>query len=263
MVSGHVKVALSGDGGDEVFAGYKWYDDCFNDFNLSKNNAFSNAVAFIKKVFGWKPPHLSNFESYYNKLLLDRFDDDKFRKFFSPDSYRMVSNEDDNLFDKYIRNAFEGIRAIQYVDLNTFMVDDILTKVDRASMAHSLEVRVPLLDYKLVEAVFSLDEKDFPSNSTGKPVLKKTMGNRLPDQIINREKKGFSAPVHTWKGFQDIGISVVNGNTIKDGLFQGPFIRDLIDDKYPNSQGMLWMIFVFDKWYQRWFCEINPELDFT
>jgi asparagine synthase (glutamine-hydrolysing) len=185
--------------------------------------------------------------------LLDRFDDDKFRKFFSPDSYRMVSNENDNLFDKYIRNAFGGIRAIQYVDMNTFMVDDILTKVDRASMAHSLEVRVPLLDYKLVEAVFSLSEKDFPSFSTGKPVLKKIMSNRLPENILNREKKGFSAPLTSWKGLQDIGNFVINGETVNDGLLQKKFIFDLIDNKYPNSNAMLWMIFVFEKWYRKWF----------
>lgn len=253
MVSKHVKVALSGDGGDEVFAGYKWYDNYLNDFNLSKNNALFNAVVFIKKFFGKKHPDLSHFENYYNKLLLNRFDDGKFKDFFTPDIYKLVMNENHNLFNRYIKSSVNGVRAVQYVDINTFMVDDILTKVDRASMAHSLEVRVPLLDYQLVEAVFSLSEKDFPSVSTGKPVLKKIMHGRLPEQILNREKKGFSAPLASWKGFQDIGSLILNGTSLKDGLFQKKFIENLIDNKYPNSNAMLWMIFIFEKWYQKWF----------
>jgi len=244
MVSKHVKVALSGDGGDEVFSGYKWYK------KFLKLKKINDTIDFIKNIFR-KDKNQSGFEDFYNKLLLNRFDNEKFKKLFSPEIYTYVMEENEKLFEKYLNNPLKSVRAIQYIDINTFLVDDILVKVDRASMAHSLEVRVPFLDHKLVEAVFSLSEKEFPANSTGKPVMKKILKNKLPDQIINRSKKGFSAPVTKWKGYKDIGSYLLNGNTIKDNIIEKTFILDLINNRYRNSNGMLWMIYIFEIWYQK------------
>ncbi len=251
MVSNHVKVALSGDGGDEVFAGYGWYETYLNDNCKPEHRGVNKVVAAIKEWFnpGNSP---SRFEDYYNRLLLNRFDSEKFRAFFSPDIYGLTMNESDDLFERYESKTFSSVRSLQYIDMNTFMVDDILTKVDRASMAHSLEVRVPFLDHKLVEAVFALPEKTFPQKSSGKPVLKSLMNGNLPQSILARQKKGFSAPLNQWKEFNDISKSVLDGQTLKDGLFQKKFILDLINNKYTNSDGMLWMVYIFEKWYQRW-----------
>jgi len=243
MTSEHVKVALSGDGGDEIFAGYRWYRQYLLDRKIEK----------IKALFGIGQAIQDNFENYYNKLLLNRFDNEKFKKFFTPETYNQVKNNNENLFEKYLNKSFHSVRKIQYVDLSTFMVDDILAKVDRASMAHSLEVRVPFLDHRLVEAVFKLSADDFPDDSYGKPVLKKIMKNKLPKSVLSKRKKGFSAPVTQWPFYQKANQIILKGNAVKDGIIQKKFIQDLIDNKYENSAGMVWMTYIFEKWYQKWF----------
>lgn len=243
MTSDHVKVALSGDGGDEVFSGYRWYRQYLLDTKIEK----------IKNLFGAKKAINGNFEKYYNKLLLNRFDNDKFNKFFTSDIYEQVKANDSDAFEKYLNKSFHSVRKIQYVDLSTFMVDDILAKVDRASMAHSLEVRVPFLDHRLVEAVFKLSADDFPDDSYGKPVLKKIMKNKLPKSVLSKRKKGFSAPVTQWPFYQKANQIILKGNAVKDGIIQKKFIQDLIDNKYENSAGMVWMTYIFEKWYQKWF----------
>ena len=252
MVEKHVKVALSGDGGDEVFAGYSWYQTYWNDFLRLNGRPVFKIISLIRNMFGTRQRYIPDFESYYNRLLLNRFDQDKLKRFLAPEVYTLFKQEDMRLFDPYLNSPFENVRLVQYIDMNTFMIDDILTKVDRASMAHSLEVRVPLLDHQLVENVFLLDERDFPTTSTGKPVLKRIVRDKLPEEILTRTKKGFSAPVATWIGFQDIKKTIRYGKTIKDGLFQEKFVKELLEDTLPNSQGMLWMLFIFEKWYQRW-----------
>ena len=76
--------------------------------------------------------------------------------------------------------------------------------------------------------------------------------DKLPEKILTRSKKGFSAPVATWIGFQDIKKTIQQGKTLQDGLFQKGFVLELLENRFPNSQGMLWMMFIFEKWYQRW-----------
>ncbi|MFZ5365200.1 MAG: asparagine synthase (glutamine-hydrolyzing) [Patescibacteria group bacterium] len=242
MTSENVKVALSGDGGDEIFAGYRWYRQYLLDSKIEK----------IKALFGTGQSISEDFENYYNKLLLNRFDENKFKNLFAPEIYNQVKNNE-NLFEKYLNAGFKNIRQIQFIDLNTFMADDILSKVDRASMAHALEVRVPFLDYRLVEAVFRLPQKDFPDDSYGKPILKKIMKNKLPKRVLSKRKKGFSAPVTQWPFYGRINQILLSGRAVEDGIIRKDFIQDLLDNKYENSAGMLWMAYIFEKWYQKWF----------
>jgi asparagine synthase (glutamine-hydrolysing) len=220
MVSDHVKVVLSGDGGDELFGGYDWYNTFLSDLKSPARPLFS----------------------------LGRF---FFRKSVHP--FAEFEENDESLFGRYSDNPFNSVRFLQYVDMNTFMVDDILTKVDRASMAHSLEVRVPLLDHELVETVCSLDGKSFPVDSTDKVVLKRLVQNLLPGEILSRSKKGFSAPISSWGNFKEMGQTLLRGKSIAGGMFRRDFIKELMEDKYKNSPGMLWMIYVFEKWYSKWF----------
>jgi len=242
MTSAHVKVALSGDGGDEIFSGYRWYRQYLLDTKIEK----------IKSLFGSKQAIKQDFEKYYNSLLLNRFDDDKFKKFFASDIYQKVQDSNVNIFEKYLDKDFKDVRQVQFVDFNTFMIDDILTKVDRASMAHSLEVRVPFLDHRLVEAVLRLPEKEYPQDSYNKPILKKLMQDKLPKQVLSKRKKGFSAPVTKWPFYKKSNQIILEGKAVQDGIIKKDFISDLIANKHKNRSGMIWMTYVFEKWYQKW-----------
>lgn len=232
LTAQHLKVVLSGDGGDEVFAGYKWYETYRADE--------ANGIVLTKDTI----------EAYYNRLLLNRFTAPLFDALFVDQQVANIVNRDRELFREHFCDEFTSVRKLQYIDLKTFLTDDILSKVDRASMAHGLEVRVPFLDHRLVEAVFALPESLFPSQSTGKPVLKQ-IGQRfkLPAMTLQRPKKGFSAP---WSRYFEIGDRVLNGKAVEAGLFRTTFIRDLADNRYPNAQAMLWMLFCFEGWFAKW-----------
>jgi asparagine synthase (glutamine-hydrolysing) len=94
--------------------------------------------------------------------------------------------------------GWDPLSRVQYVDIKTFLVDDILTKVDRASMAHSLEVRVPLLDHEFMEFAATLPASYKLRGSTQKYILKKALRNLLPEETMNRTKMGFSVPLARW-----------------------------------------------------------------
>ena len=240
MTSKHVKVALSGDGGDEIFSGYNWY----NKYREKHCGIISSIKGFFQKN--------SCFESNYNKILLDRFNNNELQKLFSDDIYESMTKCDTRIMERYYDSRFKQVRPLQYVDLNTFMVDDILTKVDRASMAHSLEVRVPFLDHNLVESVLKLPESIYPSNSVGKPILKQFAIDKVPQTIIERSKKGFSAPMEKWNQFEMMYNSIIESSLIKNGILNRSYIDQLHRGEHSNSKAMIWMIFHFQTWWRQW-----------
>ena len=95
-------------------------------------------------------------------------------------------------------NTADPLSRIQYVDIKTYLVDDILTKVDRASMANSLEVRCPILDHKLMELIAQIPSGMKLRNGVGKYIFKKTLERVLPSEVLTRKKKGFAVPVEQW-----------------------------------------------------------------
>ena len=249
MTAKHLKVVLSGDGGDEVFSGYNWYITYNKDFMKYSKSIKNKLYQFL----GLLPRnHVGDFEKYYNKLLLDRFDDNIFEKMFCPDIFNKIQEGESFIMEKYLKNDFKSVRSVQYIDLNTFMVDDILTKVDRATMAFSLESRVPFLDHNLVQAVLCLPESDFPSNSIGKPVLCNIMNNELPESVFERRKQGFSAPVPEWDFYKTSIKGLSSGLLVNEGYINKQFILDLEIGKYKNSPAILWMILVFERWCKVW-----------
>ena len=249
MTAEHLKVVLSGDGGDEVFSGYNWYDTYKRDYTKDIRSIINK----IKRLFCKMPKnHIANFEEYYNRLLLNRFDNSVFKDMFCDDVYKKINQNEELLMEKYLKSNLNGVRGVQYVDLNTFMIDDILVKVDRATMAHSLESRVPLLDHNLVESVLCLPEEEFPSSSTGKPVLKYLVQDQLPSSVFNRQKKGFSAPVTSWDFCKKLLKGLPNCFWVEEGYINKQFILDLQVGKYRNGEAILWMILVLDRWAKKW-----------
>ncbi len=169
--------------------------------------------------------------------------------------------EEISLYEKEYPYA-DRITKLQYLDLRLYLQECILTKVDRASMACSLEVRAPLLDYQLVEFVMGLPLKWKLKGFSSKYILKKAMKNSLPEEIINRPKKGFGVPIAKWiKGplkelFEDLLASERIG---REGFLNPDYVNQLLHDHLVNKKDnrkQLWTLLVWELWVNRY----NPYL---
>ena len=212
----HVTVALSGDGGDENFAGYRRYH-----MHMWEDRLRSLLPGGVRKsVFGplgdWYPklgwaPRVFRAKSTLQSLARSTIEGYFFSsptcppgmksKLFSSDVLGTLAGYESfevlkHYWDK--ADTTDPLSRLQYVDMKTYLVDDILVKVDRASMANSLEVRCPLLDHKLMELIAQMPSNLKLHNGRGKYIFKKALQPVLPASVLNRTKKGFAVPVAEW-----------------------------------------------------------------
>jgi asparagine synthase (glutamine-hydrolysing) len=152
----------------------------------------------------------------------------------------------------------DRISLLQFLDLKLYFQESILAKVDRASMACSLEVRAPFLDHELVEFVMNLPSRWKLRGFTSKYILKKAMGNWLPDEVINRPKKGFGVPIAKWvKGpLRGLFEDLLSFNRIKQEGFLNPeYVTTLFQDHLANKKDnrkQLWTLLVWELWVNRY-----------
>lgn len=265
----HVTVALAGDGGDENFAGYPRY---FSDVRENRLRGFLPArlrrsvfgpLGRIYPPLGWAPRYLrarvtfqnlarSPIEAYFNSVSIFRPDEKP--QLFTPEVCAELRGYDsgDVLRDHYDHaDTDDHLSRIQYVDMKTYLPDDILAKVDRASMAVSLEVRAPLLDHQLVETIARIPSSLKMANGKGKYIFKKAMASVLPSEVLNRRKHGFSAPLDRWfrEDLRDLAYDALF--TTKDGILNPAFLRKLWEE-HQQGQGdrsaHLWTVLMFRKW---------------
>ncbi len=211
-----VTVALSGDGADEAMSGYRRHVMHMNEEKVRSRlpYPFRRAVfGFLGRVYpklDWMPRVFrgkttfqalgrNSVEAYFHtiSLLKDQQRSDLFSDKLKGELGGYNALE---VFNRHAKDcpSDDPLNLIEYIDLKTYLVGDILTKVDRASMAHSLEVRVPLLDHKLIEYISALPPQYKLKGQTGKYILKNTMEPSLPSDILYRPKMGFSVPLAEW-----------------------------------------------------------------
>jgi len=244
----HVTVSLSGDGGDELFGGYETYvADTLHHLTRRVPAPLVRSIAtiadhfvpvsFAKVSADYKLRQFlsghgySDARAHYHWRTI--FSEDEKRQLLSPPIWREVSCHDPfeefQRFDRDVKGCHYLNRA-SYVDIKTWLADDILVKVDRASMAHGLEVRAPFLDHRVVEFAASLPADWKLRGLRKKFVLKASQAGRLPDRTIHRRKQGFNAPVSHWlMSALSQRVEQLAGTGGSD-LFDARFVRQLWDD---------------------------------
>ena len=266
----HVTVALSGDGGDENFAGYRRYRLHLAEERMRR----ALPLGLRRPVFGllgqlypkadWAPRVVrakstfealgrDSVEAYFHGVSILR-DGMRRRLFTNGFKSQLAGYNAVEVFHRHARsaNTEDPLALVQYLDLKTYLIGDINTKVDRASMAHSLEVREPLMDHSLVEWLATLPSSLKVHGQEGKWLLKKAMEPRLPQELLYRPKMGFAVPLAQWfrgplrKRVRDALL----GERLADtGLFNDAYLKELVDyhqsGRRDNSSS-LWTLLMFD-----------------
>jgi asparagine synthase (glutamine-hydrolysing) len=254
LASEHVKMVLSGDGGDEALAGYKTYSN-WQKYELVggeskvKSMLYDQASKIMPSRF--KPRHsLEKWLTYIHYI-----DTDWRKKLWRPE-YQYVVNEKLVEFEAFYRRteSFDFTQRHQYMDLKTYMPCDILTKVDVASMMHSLEVRTPLIDLKVWELAARIPpqynmKKDGDLYS-GKHLLKKALEQHFPHEFVHRKKMGFAIPIADWFGVGNrTGEEIHEMLTAPDAQLSKYFSEDGIKQLLQtDNYGGVWLLLFLEYW---------------
>lgn len=271
-----VKVSLGGDGGDELFAGYQTFqaEQIFRTYNLfpkTIKTLIGNVINLLPAGEGnfSLPFSLKKFISSDKEILEHRHSEwlgsfpEKQRIDVTSGTLRAVAQKE-NVFENIdkCKNEYtqpDSLNKLLYVYLRSYMMDEVLVKVDRASMHYGLEVRAPMLDYRIAEFAFSLPYRLKYRNFQTKRLLKKLMHGRLPDNILYRKKKGFGIPLSKWlkNELRPLCNELLSPEKLKQqGLFNVDYVARLKNDHFEgrgDNRKQLWNIMVFQMWYDRWY----------
>lgn len=281
MTREHVTVALSGDGGDEIFGGYTRYfrsEALWRAIDIAPLPLRNFAASTVRTLspaawsalgnllpqqhrpaqFGDKMHKLANVlggepeaSSFYRQVV---------SLWVDPEALVRGSVEPSGLYqDIGVRELVpDFIERMQYIDTLTYLPDDILTKVDRASMAVSLEARVPLLDHRVVEFSWSLPTEMKAGRGLGKRLLRHVLNRYVPDALVNRPKMGFAVPIRSWlqHELRDWAEALLNERRLsRDGLLDGALVQEKWREHLAGKRNwapQLWAVLMFQAWKERW-----------
>jgi asparagine synthase (glutamine-hydrolysing) len=272
FTKGSVKVALGGDGGDELFAGYPTYQ-----------------AYLLARYYERFPRMMRYFIEAMVKRLPVSFDNMSFdfraKKFIHGIPYSLIErqytwmgtfspDEKEGLFTPGMQERLKGFNSFHvlhdylkdkaysselgkllYLDTKLYLQEGVLTKVDRASMAHGLEVRVPFLDHRFVELVTGLPERLKLKGFTSKYIWKKAIKSRIPEEITRRGKKGFGIPIAKWLSGELKGLllELLSEERIKrQGIFNASVVNRLVSDHLAHridNRKKLWNLLIFQLWW--------------
>jgi asparagine synthase (glutamine-hydrolysing) len=263
-------VALSGDGGDESFGGYRRYklhlmeEKMGSALPLGMRRPIFGALGRLYPKADWAPRIFrakttfegmarTSVEGYFHSMSLIR---DPMRQQLYSNAFRarLCGYSAIDVFNKHAgkTNTDDPLALIQYIDTHTYLVGDINTKVDRASMAHSLEVREPLMDHHLVEWLATLPSYLKVRKSETKFLLKKSMEPMLPADVLYRPKMGFAVPLARWfRGplRQRVRDSLLKGQIAESGWFNPDTIKQIVEQHESGNRDHstpIWTLLMYD-----------------
>lgn len=246
LVSEHVKVALSGEGGDELFYGYRWHGRAMTE-RATRMSALLAKLAppLTKPGRSSERRSLEGLERY--AAFVGTFTPNQVRRLAGP-AMEGGSSEEDPLwhFRRYWRDDLPLQQCLQLVDFHTYLPDDLLAKVDRASMAWSLEVRPPLLDHRLAELAVSLPPEIHrdPATDQSKRLVRTVVRGHLPEGYLDRPKKGFNLAIARWvRKHTELWRGALR-RLETHGWIRVPRWLDLTNDQ-------VWALLVLDRWLAR------------
>ena len=278
-----VTVALSGDGGDEVFCGYNRYLWGRGIWNNIKNIPLPFRKGVSKLTQAIPPGYYDSVFSIYNKFLPDarcyknvgdklhklagildvNTPDEMYQRLVStwkhPENIVLTRSQSELAVTRVEHPNIKNISELMmYLDMVTYLPDDILVKVDRAAMAASLETRIPFLDKRIIDFSLALPLDLKLKDGKGKWIIREVLGNYIPKNLIERPKMGFALPLDAWlrKGLKSWACDLLDENTIKS---QGYFDYRVVDKHLKehmsgrrNCSYQLWNILMFQSWYNHW-----------
>jgi len=279
MTRRHVTVALSGDGGDEVFAGYNRYQlttRLWRSFALlpgPTRRALANVITSVS-ADRWsqvlsiipaniRPRQVGDKLHKFAGVLSAKADTDLYRRLVTHwDPARVVpgvAEAKGALWDAQLELDFTGLlERMQFLDLITYLPDDILTKVDRASMAVALEVRVPLIDHRVVEFAWRLPRAAKIRGGVSKWLLRQILFRHVPKSLIERPKMGFAIPLgEWWRGpLRSSAEDLLGELRLREaGLLDPAYVREIWRDHLDgrrNHEYMLWNALMLEAWRDQW-----------
>ena len=257
----NVDVVLSGDGGDEVFHGYTSYDLFYKRYNFLSNIPFKS---FVKNILNFIPDPIMSFqktnEKFYLKYLKfkDSLEFNDISNMFKISNSVFTKTEILRLLGNYFYQENDYTHNINYFesmmisDFQGYLADDILVKVDRASMSVSLESREPLLDHKIIEFAAQLPI-EYKQN---KRILKDILSKYIPKELFERKKTGFGIPINDWlrKELKYLIEYYLNATLIeKQNIFDKEYIQNLksLFLQRKNNDRKIWTILMFQMWYEK------------
>jgi asparagine synthase (glutamine-hydrolysing) len=275
MASQFVKVALSGDGGDEVFGGYDTYvaQRLHGYYRLLPTGLRKDVLPLLMDLIppqrakkGWvnKAKRFVEGSVYPGSLQHTRWmlflnEADKRQLYQRGWREQLNGVNSSALLEGYFQDAsqWDPLAQQQYVDIKTYLVDNILTKVDRMSMAASLEARVPLLDHRIVEFALNLPAHMKLQRRKTKIILRKAMKEVLPQSVLTKPKQGFSIPLKHWlRGpLRPLMTDLLSTSAIRErGYFEPQTISRWVDEHLQaraNHSHRLWALMLFELWQQK------------
>lgn len=268
----HVTVALSGTGGDEVFAGYGWFASQVRYAHrrramgplwpplaaagrgliaMLRGSPMGMRLAGAAKLLGATQPD----RSFYLRGFFDAWEQQR----LLGSAWRPRGSRDHLwLHERTWRGEWPLVPALLNHDLNAFLPDNCLVLLDRTTMAHGLEARVPLLDHRLVEAAFSLPWQVLSSGDGDKRLLKLVARDLVPPEVLERPKAGFSPPFKHWLRAGDLERlhrGLLEGALAEDGVIDPAFVESLLRHRALRRWNKLWLLLNLEWWYRLWIRE--------